>query len=285
MATRVFAAEGGGSRIYKVSRVGYDSVGDDDGGVYTGTFRTDRHTPPNVGEGALLHLRRVFMRVWHTGSFLGKMKAFVDGVQTQAYNSKFITNGNMNRSGTWTLGSNWRVNDSNSGVADQSAPAASDISQALSPAMVAGVSYEVTFTVASRAAGSITCKVGQTSGTARSTNGTFTEVIVAGSGDALLAFSADGTWDGTLDDVSISEMDGALRDQEMVFDVAAPATVGPDGGFESVVEMDINAQGTYIEVEITVDSDEITGVFLPESFWAGYRLIRPGAERRTALST
>ncbi len=280
MPTRVLVAEHAGPRLYSVGRVGYDTIADDTGGQFTATLRTERFSP--AGEGGLVYFRRVQLRAWHTGAFLGTMKAYIDGVQTQAYNSKFLTNGNMNRTGSWTLGTNWRVNNANSGVADQSAAAASDISQALVPAMVAGVSYEVSFTTAGVTTGTLTPKVGTQAGTGVTGNATYTEVIVAGSGDALLAFSASGSWDGTLDDVTIKEMDGVLRDQEMIFDEASPTIVGPDGGKETIVEMDISGFGTYIEVEVIVDSDAVGGVFLPESLWIGHRLVRPGVQRDAA---
>ena len=277
MPARIITGDHSDSRIYTIGRVGYDSVGNDAGGVFSANLRTERFSP--AGEGGLVVFRRIQVRIWHAGAFSGIMRVYVDGVQTQAYNISRVANGNMNSVGSWTLGSNWRVDDGNSGVADQSTPTASDISQALSPVMVAGRSYEVTYTIASRTAGTLTPKVGQTSGTARSTNDTFTETIVAGSGDALLAFSASATWDGTLDDVSIIELDGGLVDQWMDFEVSAPTEVGKDGGVETIVEMDIEKDGTYVEVEMSVESDNVGGVFLPETIWVGHRVIRPGLQR------
>lgn len=277
MPTRIITGDYSGGRIYTIGRVGYDSTGDDEGGTFSALLRTERFSP--AGEGGLVMFRRVQARIWHTSSFSGKMKVYVNGVQTQAYNISRVANGNMNSVGSWTLGSNWRVDDSDSGVADQSTPTASDISQALSPVMAAGRSYKVTYTIADRTAGTLTVKVGQTSGVVRSTNGTFTETVVAGSGDALLAFSASATWDGTLDDVSIIELDGGLVDQWMDFEEGAPSDVGSDGGAETIVEMDIEVQGTYVEVEMLIESDNVTGVFLLESFWIGHRVIRPGLQR------
>ncbi len=277
MPTRIITGDRSGSRIYTVGRVGYDSIADDAGGTFSANLRTERFSP--AGEGGLVMFRRVQARIWHTGAFSGAMRVYVDGVQTQAYNISRVANGNMNSSGSWTLGSNWRVDNANSGVADQSTPTASDISQALSPVMVEGRSYEITYTIASRTAGTLTPKVGQTSGIARSTNDTFVETVVAGSGDALLAFSASATWDGTLDDVSIIELDGGLVDQWMDFEVSAPTEVGKDGGVETIIEMDISEDGTYIEVEMSVDSDNVAGIFLPETFWVGHRVIRPGLQR------
>ena len=102
---------------------------------------------------------------------------------------------------------------------------------------------------------------------------------MAGSGDALLAFSASATWDGRLDDVSIIELNGGLVDQWMDFEVASPTDVGVDGGAETIIEMDITKDGTYIEIEMAVESDNVGGVFLPETFWVGHRVIRPGLQR------
>lgn len=277
MPTRIITGDRSGSRVYTIGRVGYDSIGDDVGGTFSALLRTERFSP--AGEGGLVVFRRIQARIWHTGAFSGVLKVYVDGAQTQAYNISRVANGNMNSIGTWTLGSNWRVDNSNSGVADQSTPTASDISQELSPAMVAGRSYKITYTIADRTAGTLTPKVGQTSGTARSTNATFTETVVAGSSDALLAFSASATWDGTLDDVSIIELDGGLVDQWMDFEVSAPTVVGKDGGVETIIKMDVSASGTYVEVEMAVESDNVAGIFLPESFSIGHRVIRPGLQR------
>jgi len=53
---------------------------------------------------------------------------------------------------------------------------------------------------------------------------------------------------------------GVLVDQVAVITKAAPTT----SPIEDVVEMSLAAQGTSIEVEMAVDSDDVTGVFLPE---------------------
>jgi hypothetical protein len=66
-----------------------------------------------------------------------------------------------------------------------------------------------------------------------------------------------------------------LVDQAYAFSHAAPLA-SPD---ETLVEMDVNAVGTFIEVELEVDSDAITGVFLPEVIAVGCRILRPGRQR------
>ena len=110
-----------------------------------------------------------------------------------------ITNGAFASDTGWMKGTNWQIG---SGVASQSSPSASDLEQTPSVALVENQVYVVTYTVASRTAGAIVVKIGGTSGTSRTTNATFTEIIVAGSG-SLIEFTADGTWDGTIDDVTL----------------------------------------------------------------------------------
>ncbi len=83
---------------------------------------------------------------------------------------------------------------------------------------------------------------------------------------------------------------GSLVNQSMAFSESAPTMVGADGGAETIIEMDVGvlpdsngkskgSGGTYIEVEMLVDSDNVTGVFLPELFRVGHRVIRPGLQR------
>lgn len=123
-----------------------------------------------------------------------------------------VTNGNFGADSGWTKGTNWQITG---GVASQTSPSASDLSQTVS--ITSGVKYELIFTVANRSAGSITAKLGTTAGTARSTNATFTETITAGSGDSLLTFSADGTWDGDIDSVTLRPAT-TIQQQETGYD-------------------------------------------------------------------
>ena len=71
-----------------------------------------------------------------------------------------------------------------------------------------------------------------------------------------------------------------LVDQVVYVGRAAPMS----GTLESIVEFDVNAVGTYIETELTVDSDRVSGVFLPESVEYHFRPVRP-AKSRSAVAT
>lgn len=130
---------------------------------------------------------------------LNALKTVTATTSETSIDDNIVTNGLFASDTGWTKGSNWRIA---SGVADQSTPTASDLSQVPTFALVEGQSYEVVYTVLNRSTGAIVVKVGGTSGTSRTTNATFTETIVAGSG-AEITFTADGTWDGDIDVVSM----------------------------------------------------------------------------------
>lgn len=48
---------------------------------------------------------------------------------------------------------------------------------------------------------------------------------------------------------------------------------------ETVIEADLEAVGTFIQVEIVVESGDVTGVFLPESIETHYRPIKAAKSR------
>lgn len=108
-----------------------------------------------------------------------------------------ITNGTFDADTNWVKeNSEWTIG---SGVATKTAATAGDLEQTLS--LTASSTYTLTYTL-TRSAGSLTPKIGGTSGTKREVAGTFTQDIVAGSG-SLIEFSADSTFAGTIDDVTL----------------------------------------------------------------------------------
>lgn len=157
MPNPVFISERNGSRIYRVGRVGYDSGDQDTGGSYVGTLKSENQSP--LGEQGLCHFRRISMRIRHTGAFTMTLTVYVDGQQTQIYDSNSV-----------------------------------------------------------------------------------------------------------------------LVDQTISFTQGVPTGVSPA---EALLEADISAKGTYIQVRIQVTSTNVTGIFLPESFDVSYRPLR---EAKTATA-
>lgn len=106
----------------------------------------------------------------------------------------------------WTLGSGWSY--SSNAVVHSSGTATLVPNPALS--ILVGHEYEVTYTISARTTGSVTMSLGGTTGTARSTNGTFTEKLTATT-TGNLTFTPTTDFNGALDDISFGESIGALH--------------------------------------------------------------------------
>ncbi len=149
---------------------------------------------------------------------LGNTIDGIDVTKTAAYGSMFnehfrgvsanlLPNGTFTGSASgWTLGSGWSY--SSNTVVHASGTATLVPDPALS--ILVGHEYEVTYTVSGITTGSVTMSLGGTSGTARSTNGVFTEKLTATT-TGNLTFTPTTGFDGTLDDINFGESIGALH--------------------------------------------------------------------------
>lgn len=132
----------------------------------------------------------------------------IDGDSTRV---TLATNGTFDADASWTKGTGWAIA---AGKATKTAGTASDLSQAL--AMTSGKVYRGAATVSGRTAGTITPKLtgGATvSGSAVAANGQFLFRLTAGASPTALAFTADSTFNGSVDDVSIFEETAACLTQ------------------------------------------------------------------------
>lgn len=120
---------------------------------------------------------------------------------TYVNGTELVTNGTFDTDTDWTKGAGWTISG---GVAscDGTQVANSDLEQAVS--FTDGNPYEITFTV-TRSAGTLYPKIGGTTGEGISSSGTYTQVIVAGSG-ANLEMRADVNFVGTIDNISVKEI-------------------------------------------------------------------------------
>lgn len=119
--------------------------------------------------------------------------------------TEFIENGDFATDTIWTKGSGWTI----SGGTANASGASSDLEQNASEPLIEGMSYTVTFTM-TFSSGSVTPKVGGTSGTTRTSAGTYTETIIAGS-TQVIEFTGS-SFNGTIDDVSVTPVYGARRE-------------------------------------------------------------------------
>lgn len=118
-------------------------------------------------------------------------------IYTYATPADIITNGAFAADSDWTKGSGWSIG---SGVATAST-ASTALSQTLT--LTEGRSYELVYTI-TRTAGSVTPSIGGTAGTARSSSGTYTETIKAGS-ETTIAFTG-ASFSGTVDNVTLTPL-------------------------------------------------------------------------------
>jgi hypothetical protein len=126
-----------------------------------------------------------------------------------------VTNGTFTGDTDWTKGANWAITT----YAEKTAGGVETLSQTLD--IHTSWYYVVKFTVSNRTAGTITVSVGATAGTARSTNATFTEIIVCGA-TTLLAFTPDATFDGRIDDVVVNPIPFATDERKVSYKVHNP---------------------------------------------------------------
>lgn len=109
---------------------------------------------------------------------------------------QLVTNGGFGADANWTK-TTWTIA---AGVADIAAGATDTMTQAI--AITPGVNYLVTFTVTAFTGGTVTVILGGTSGTARGSAATFSQIIKAGSTDSLISFSASAAT-LTIDNVTV----------------------------------------------------------------------------------
>ncbi len=114
-------------------------------------------------------------------------------------NRQLVANGNFASDTLWTK-TTWTIA---AGVADIAAAATDTMTQAI--AITPGVNYLVTFTITAFTGGTVTPILGGTSGTARGSAATFSEIIKAGSTNNLISFSAAGAT-LTIDNVTVLQV-------------------------------------------------------------------------------
>lgn len=112
--------------------------------------------------------------------------------------AEYVTNGTFASDTGWTKGTGWTIA---AGVATATGAISTALSQTSAITLIEGYTYTITYTV-TRTAGTVTPSIGGTAGTARSSNATFTETIVAGS-TQILAFTGAG-FSGTVDNVTVT---------------------------------------------------------------------------------
>jgi len=117
--------------------------------------------------------------------------------------TELVTNGGFTTDTNWTKGTGWTIG---SGVATKVAGVAGAATQPIT--VTAGNCYLATYTI-TRTAGTITPFFSggvSGAGVGRSASGTYSNVIVAGTGNTTLELYADAAFAGTIDNVTIKQV-------------------------------------------------------------------------------
>lgn len=118
-----------------------------------------------------------------------------------------VSNGDFLNSGVdWASDATWAYEPTTTKGMKHTAATGniSPVIQVWSPGVVAGRTYTVVYTVTERSAGTITMSIGSRVGTARSTNATFTEALVA-INDGFLTFTPTADFDGKISAISVTD--------------------------------------------------------------------------------
>ena len=187
--------------------------------------------------------------------------------------SNQVANGSFSSGASWIFTENdWSI----SGGKATHITNTTTLHQNPSVAPVIGGIYKTIFTISGVAAGNVTVKVGGTSGTARSTNGTFTENITAiSTGSFYFTPSAD--FDGSLDDFQVyrlnSDFDGSLDDVQVY--KATPGQIITNGNFTEDAAGWTLTNAAYGTNAVDVTSTTTASIYQDVTFEAGevYKII------------
>lgn len=89
-----------------------------------------------------------------------------------------------------------------------------------------------------------------------------------------------------VDDKQTQVYDNTQTDSPKIDQVITISSPSDDDGTlkEVLIEADIDATGTFIQVQLEMDSDDITGIFFPESIETHVQVMRETVSRATAES-
>ncbi|MDI1227697.1 MAG: pilus assembly protein TadG-related protein [bacterium] len=152
------------------------------------------------------------------------------------------------------------------------------ISRAPTTALINGDMYEVSYSVSGQSAGSVRVALGATLGTARSTNGTFTEILTANTSTTTVSFTTGDGFVGSVDNLSVRHITTSSAtsrspstaltqnaEYEVTFTVLSVTSGGVRASIGNTNGTTRSAAGTYTEI-ITAGSGSTIGLSTNNGF-------------------
>lgn len=231
------------------------------------------------------------------GWTLGNNWSIGSGIMSKVTAPDLSVNGTFSSSTGWTFGSGWAI--ASGLLSKTNSTTTSSTTRTPSVALIDGYDYEVVFTVSARTAGGVRATVGGTAGTTRSSNGTFTETITAGSGTTI-GFTTSNGFRGSIDNFTIRQLESAsyrtpssalvAGDQyEVVFTVSSRTNGGVRVDVGGTLGTTRSSNGTFTET-IVAGSGTTIGFYSSNNFVGNIdnftiRNISTSRIYRTAAST
>lgn len=132
-----------------------------------------------------------------------------DFKDAMALGAELVTNGGFDAAGTWTYGSGWSYDGEDLAADLASEPSPGRLEQTIT--IAEGNTYQTQYTIRNLVEGGEgRIRIGGGNGTARTTNGTYIEIIAAGAGDKI-DFSPIPNSALTIDNVSVKEITGVTQ--------------------------------------------------------------------------
>lgn len=179
-----------------------------------------------------------------------------------------VNNGAFSSDTGWTKESNWAIYG---GDAVKSGSNDANIYQNWSP-LDGNKDYRVTYTVEVRNAGSVRARLGGASGTYRSSPGTYTEIINAGSTDNYIGLYSN-NFNGVIDDFSMDEFTDCGTSGTVEYDSPLDETNGPN---KYCVQPMLGMTDNKATIEAAIDSMEARGATMINLGLAwGWRMLSP----------
>jgi hypothetical protein len=168
---------------------------------------------------------------------------FPAGPTNPTLGAELVVNGDFSSATGWTAQSGWTIG---SGVLTGNVASAAFASTFRSVSLTAGRTYSVTFTITGYTSGEVRANLGGTTevfGSARTSTGTFTQLLTAVAGSNSIAIQAGNPgFVGTIDNISVREIDAAQAPDKMTV-------------FAGVRKLSDAAQGMFAELSAAVVSN------------------------------
>jgi hypothetical protein len=168
---------------------------------------------------------------------------FPAGPTNPTLGPELVTNGDFSSATGWTAQSGWTIG---SGVLTGNVASAAFASTFRSVSLTVGRTYSVTFTITGYTSGEVRAILGGTTevfGSARTSTGTFTQLLTAVAGSNSIAIQAGNPgFVGTIDNISVRELDAAQVPDKMT--VFAGVRKNSDAARGMLTELGNNTTGS-----------------------------------------